>query len=224
MQDSQQDDKKRRALKFNTAIDDRPREKAMKHGFESLSPAELFAIIIGSGSQGESVVDLCQRMLNDHDNKIYNIARLGYADLSRMYRGVGEVKALQILATIEVAKRFQGEEFNEEFQILNPDAAYRYLSHFMLDKDHEEMWALMLDRSKHVKARVMVSSGGTSATVCDEKIILKHAITSLATSIIIAHNHPSNNKRPSQQDDALTSRVKRACDAVGIPLDDHVIV
>ena len=213
-----------RALKLNTALDDRPREKAMKQGFASLTAAELFAIIIGSGSRGESVVDLCQRLLNDHDNKIYKIARLSYADLANMYRGVGEVKALQILAAIEISRRFQGEKFEDDFQVTDANAAYRYLSTFMLDLNHEEMWALMLDRAKHVKARVRISTGGTAATVGDEKIILKHAITHLASSIILAHNHPSNNARPSIQDDALTERGKRACMAVGIPLDDHIIV
>lgn len=217
-------DFKSRALKLNTSLDDRPREKAMKYGFSDLSPAELFAIIIGSGSQGENVVDLCQRLLNDHDNKIYKIARLDYNDLARMYRGVGEVKALQILAAIEIARRFQGEEFDDEFQITDANAAYRYLRTFMLDKNHEEMWMLILDRAKHVKAKVMVSSGGTAATIGDEKIILRQAIVGLASSIILAHNHPSNNPRPSIQDDTLTQRVKKACDTVGIPLDDHIIV
>lgn len=217
-------DLKSRALKFNTSLDDRPREKAMKYGLSDLSPAELFAIIIGSGCQGENVVDLCQRLLNDHDNKIYKIARLDYNDLARMYRGVGEVKALQILAAIEIARRFQGEEFDDEFQITDANAAYRYLRTFMLDKNHEEMWMLILDRAKHVKAKVKVSSGGTAATVGDEKIILRQAIVGLASSIILAHNHPSNNPRPSIQDDTLTQRVKKACDAVGIPLDDHIIV
>ena len=220
----QQQDLKSRALKLNTSLDDRPREKAMKYGFSDLSPAELFAIIIGSGSPGENVVDLCQRLLNDHDNKIYKIARLDFNDLARMYRGVGEVKALQILAAIEIARRFQGEEFDDDFQITDANAAYRYLRTFMLDKNHEEMWMLILDRAKHVKAKVMVSSGGTAATVGDEKIILRQAIVGLASSIILAHNHPSNNPRPSIQDDTLTQRVKRACDAVGIPLDDHIIV
>ena len=217
-------DFKSRALKFNTSLDDRPREKAMKYGLSDLSPAELFAIIIGSGCQGENVVDLCQRLLNDHDNKIYKIARLDYNDLARMYRGVGEVKALQILAAIEIARRFQGEEFDDEFQITDANAAYRYLRTFMLDKNHEEMWMLILDRAKHVKAKVKVSSGGTAATIGDEKIILRQAIVGLASSIILAHNHPSNNPRPSIQDDTLTQRVKKACDAVGIPLDDHIIV
>lgn len=217
-------DLKSRALKLNTSLDDRPREKAMKYGFSDLSPAELFAIIIGSGSQGENVVDLCQRLLNDHDNKIYKIARLDYNDLARMYRGVGEVKALQILAAIEIARRFQGEEFDDEFQITDANAAYRYLRTFMLDKNHEEMWMLILDRAKHVKAKVKVSSGGTAATIGDEKIILRQAIVGLASSIILAHNHPSNNPRPSIQDDTLTQRVKKACDTVGIPLDDHIIV
>ena len=220
----EQNEIKSRALKFNTSLDDRPREKAMRYGFSTLSPAELFAIILGSGSRGESVVELCQRILGDHDNKIYKIARRKYSDLARMYRGVGEVKAVEILAAIEIARRFQGEEFDNDYQITDANAAYRYLSTFMLDKEHEEMWVLLLDRAKHVKGRELVSIGGTAATVGDEKIILKHAITHLASSIIIAHNHPSNNPRPSLQDDTLTQRVKRACDAVGIPLDDHIIM
>ena len=220
----EQNEIKSRALKFNTSLDDRPREKAMRYGFSTLSPAELFAIILGSGSRGESVVELCQRILGDHDNKIYKIARRKYSDLARMYRGVGEVKAVEILAAIEIARRFQGEEFDNDYQITDANAAYRYLSTFMLDKEHEELWVLLLDRAKHVKGRELVSIGGTAATVGDEKIILKHAITHLASSIIIAHNHPSNNPRPSLQDDTLTQRVKRACDAVGIPLDDHIIM
>ena len=220
----EQNEIKSRALKFNTSLDDRPREKAMRYGFSTLSPAELFAIILGSGSRGESVVELCQRILGDHDNKIYKIARRKYSDLARMYRGVGEVKAVEILAAIEIARRFQGEEFDNDYQITDANAAYRYLSTFMLDKEHEEMWVLLLDRAKHVKGRELVSIGGTAATVGDETIILKHAITHLASSIIIAHNHPSNNPRPSLQDDTLTQRVKRACDAVGIPLDDHIIM
>lgn len=220
----EQNEIKSRALKLNTSLDDRPREKAMKYGFSTLSPAELFAIILGSGSRGESVVELCQRILNDHDNKIYKIARHKYSDLSRMYRGVGEVKAVEILAAIEIARRFQGEEFDDDFQITDANAAYRYLSTFMLDKEHEEMWVLLLDRAKHVKGRELVSTGGTAATVGDEKIILKHAITHLASSIILAHNHPSNNPRPSIQDDTLTQRVKRDCDTLGIPLDDHIIM
>lgn len=219
-----QQELKSRALKLNTALDDRPREKAMKYGFSTLSSAELFAIIVGSGSKGESVVELCQRILNDHDNKIYKIARRKYSDLARIYRGVGEVKAVEILAAIEIARRFQGEEFDEDFQIIDANAAYRYLSSFMLDKEHEEMWVILLDRARHVKGRELVSIGGTSATVGDEKIILKHAINHLANSLIIAHNHPSNNPRPSPQDDALTQSVKRACEAVGIPLDDHIIM
>ena len=220
----QQQELRSRALKFNTALDDRPREKAMKYGFSTLSAAELFAIILGSGSQGESVVELCQRILNDHDNKIYKIARRKYNDLARIYRGVGDVKAVEILAAIEIARRFQGEEFDEDFQITDANAAYRYLSTFMLDKEHEEMWVILLDRAKHVKGRELVSIGGTAATIGDEKIILRHAISHLASSVILAHNHPSNNPRPSIQDDNLTQRVKRACDAVGIPLDDHIIV
>ena len=220
----EQNEIKSRALKFNTSLDDRPREKAMKYGFSTLSPAELFAIILGSGSRGESVVELCQRILGDHDNKIYKIARRKYSDLARMYRGVGEVKAVEILAAIEIARRFQGEEFDNDYQITDANAAYRYLSTFMLDKEHEEMWVLLLDRAKHVKGRELVSIGGTAATVGDEKIILRHAISHLASSVILAHNHPSGDAAPSQDDIKFTKDAVKAGRVLGIDVLDHIVV
>ena len=213
-----------RTLKVHMAPDDRPREKAKRSGFAALSIAELFAIIVGSGSPGESVVALCQRILNDNGGKLYNIARRGYKELMRNYKGIGEVKALELEAALELARRYQIEKVEQRPQIASSDDAYRYLRMRMKDNTNEQLWVVFLNRSKHVLGLKCMSQGGTSATVGDVKMILKAAIEELADTIIIAHNHPSDNPTPSPQDDALTRKVAAGCQAVGIPLVDHIIV
>ena len=213
-----------RTLKVHMAPDDRPREKAKRSRFAALSIAELFAIIVGSGSPGESVVDLCQRILNDNGGKLYNIARRGYKELMRNYKGIGEVKALELEAALELARRYQIEKVEQRPQITSSDDAYRYLRMRMKDNTNEQLWVVFLNRSKHVLGLKCMSQGGTSATVGDVKMILKAAIEELADTIIIAHNHPSDNPTPSPQDDALTRKVAAGCQAVGIPLVDHIIV
>lgn len=213
-----------RTLKVHMAPDDRPREKAKRSGFAALSIAELFAIIVGSGSPGESVVDLCQRILNDNGGKLYNIARRGYKELMRNYKGIGEVKALELEAALELARRYQIEKVEQRPQIASSDDAYRYLRMRMKDNTNEQLWVVFLNRSKHVLGLKCMSQGGTSATVGDVKMILKAAVEELADTIIIAHNHPSDNPTPSPQDDALTRKVAAGCQAVGIPLVDHIIV
>ena len=213
-----------RTLKVHMAPDDRPREKAKRSGFAALSIAELFAISVGSGSPGESVVDLCQRILNDNGGKLYNIARRGYKELMRNYKGIGEVKALELEAALELARRYQIEKVEQRPQITSSDDAYRYLRMRMKDNTNEQLWVVFLNRSKHVLGLKCMSQGGTSATVGDVKMILKAAIEELADTIIIAHNHPSDNPTPSPQDDALTRKVAAGCQAVGIPLVDHIIV
>ena len=208
----------------NLALDDRPREKALKLGFDKLTPAELLAAIIGSGSQGENVVALCQRILNDHDGKIYNIARRSVHDLMKDYRGVGEVKAIEILAAIELARRYQSEPFEENPAIQCSRDAYNVLRRHLCDLDHEELWILTLNRALRVTDRIRVSMGGTGTTLGDVKIILRRALERLAEGIILAHNHPSDRAIPSPDDDALTLKVLEGCQAVGISLMDHIIV
>ncbi len=211
-------------LKDNLALDDRPREKALKLGFDKLTPAELLAAIIGSGSRGENVVTLCQRILNDHDGKIYNIARRSVTDLMNRYRGVGEVKAIEILAAIELARRYQSEPFEEMPSITTSRDAYNVLRRYLCDLDHEELWILTVNRAMRVTDRIRVSSGGTGSTLGDVKIILRRALERLAEGIFLAHNHPSDRAMPSADDDALTRRVLEGCRAVGINLVDHIIV
>lgn len=212
------------SLKDKIAVDDRPREKALAHGFANHSPAELLAVIIGSASAKEDVVKLCQRILNDHDNKLYNIARRSVVDLSRQYHGVGEVKALQILAAIELAKRYQSEQFDNGTTLHDIEDAYRIFRPLISDLPHEEIWIVTLSRQNRITGKFRVSQGGTAAAATDVKIILRIAIEQMAESIILAHNHPSDTPRPSGPDDNLTAAVYDGCKAIGINLLDHIIV
>lgn len=213
-----------RTLQQCVAEDERPREKAKQYGFQSLTVSELLALLIGSGSTGENVVELCQRILNEHDGKLYNIARRGINDLVKKYRGVGEVKAIEILAALELARRYQLERFDDDFQIMTSKDAYELLWSKMGSLSHEEIWLVMLNRSKRVLGVERISSGGTTMAIADIKMVLKSAIEHLADSIILAHNHPSDSTQPSLQDNDLTKKVLAACQMVDMQLMDHLIV
>lgn len=221
---SDTDSTQSRALKELVAESDRPREKARLMGFDTLTTAELMAIIVGSGSVGESVVDLCQRILRDNDDKLYRVARLSINDLMKGYRGIGEVKATEILAALELGRRYHLEKFDDNRQITSSRDAYEYLRLRLEHLTHEEVHVLLLDRSKRILHHERVSSGGTSMTVADVKMILKPAIERLADGIILAHNHPGDTPRPSGIDDALTHNVRQACRVMGIEFIDHIIV
>ncbi|MCI6893740.1 MAG: DNA repair protein RadC [Bacteroidales bacterium] len=211
-----------RAIK-NMPQQDRPREKALEKGVAMLTDAELLATLIGSGQPGESVVDLCRRILHDSDDKLYKLARLRISDLMR-YNGIGEVKAINIMAALELGRRLENEEFVEQPTITNSDVAKKLLRRLMAHLDHERLMLLVLDRAKHVVKECVVSDGGLSATVGDVKMIMRLAIENCADSIILAHNHPSNNPSPSRQDDMLTQKVAEAGKLLDIMLVDHIIV
>lgn len=212
-----------RAIK-NMAADDRPREKALQHGFGALSTAELLAILVGSGTRGESVVDLCQRILNTFDNRLNSIARLSVKDLTKQFRGIGSVRAITILAALELGRRYHSEKMPQRPQVLSSRSVYDYLKMDLIHLPHEEFWMLTLDRAKHITAKIKISSGGTSMTAVDPKIILKTAIDHLAEGIIIAHNHPSGNNFPSPNDDNITIQLQKSCHVIGIEFVDHVII
>lgn len=213
-----------RTLKDLVAENDRPREKAKAQGFGALTTPELIAIIVGSGSVGESVTDLCQRILRDNDDKLYRLGRLTIRDLVKNYRGIGEVKAIEILAALELGRRYHLEKFEENNQILTSNDAYQYLRSRMEHLSHEEIHVVLLDRSKRILHHERVSSGGTSMAIADVKMIMKPAVERLADGIILAHNHPSDTPYPSNHDNTLTSHVKQACRVMGIELIDHIIV
>lgn len=212
------------ALKSTTTADERPREKALQNGFSSLTTAELLAILVGSGTRGESVVSLCRRILLEHEGKLYRVARRTVKELVKDYRGIGQVKAIEILAALELARRYQLEQFDRNPRITSSTDSYNYLRPFMEHLPHEEFHVLLLNRANEVIHRERISSGGTSMTVVDVKMVLRPAIEHLASSIIIAHNHPSDNATPSDQDRRLTERIAQACRTMDIRLLDHIVV
>lgn len=213
-----------RPLQLCVAEADRPREKAKQLGFKTLSISELLALLIGSGSAGENVVELCQRILNEHEGKLYKIAARSINELAKKYRGIGEVKAIEILAALELARRYQLERFDDEYQIRSSKDAYDLLWAKMGSLSHEEIWIIMLNRGKRVLGVERISSGSTTMAIGEIKMIIKPAIEHLADTIILAHNHPSDTLHPSAQDNTLTKRVAAACQTMDMQLIDHIIV
>lgn len=205
------------------SVDDRPREKMMMHGVRALSNAELLAILIGSGNTEETAIELSQRILNGADN---NLGRLGKYDLKELmsYKGIGEAKAITIIAAMELGRRRREEDAPERPVLNTSQKVYDYMRQRLVDLPHEEFWAVLINRAGRVIESVMVSKGGTAATTVDVKIILKAAIQSLASAIILCHNHPSGTCKPSREDELSTQRVKEAAKLMNISVVDHIIV
>ncbi len=203
--------------------EDRPREKLLNKGRRSLTDAELLAILIGSGNRSETAVQLCQRILSDLKNDLNKLGKLEVSELMK-YKGIGEAKAISIIAALEIGRRRKSENQEEIQSIGSSKAAYEYFISNMADLAHEEFWVLLLNRANKPIDIKMVASGGVSATIVDVKIVLKLAIEKLASSIIIAHNHPSGSLIPSDADKEITTKIKNACKLIDIPLLDHIIV
>ena len=213
-----------RAIK-DLAVEDRPREKAERIGFSKLTTAELLAILVGSGSRGESVVDLCQRILNANGNKLYNLGRRNIKDLTSSFHGIGKAKAETILAALEIARRYRDEDDYEELpQVTDSRKVYDYIKYDLRDLPNEEFWIITLNRAKRITGRFQISTGGTSGTTVDVKMVLKTALQQLADCFIAIHNHPSGNLNPSPQDISLTDSLRKGGQAIGIPLIDHIII
>lgn len=204
--------------------EDRPREKALAHGMSALSTAELIAILLGSGTRGESVVDLSQRILRESGNRLSELSRRSVRNLVKSFRGIGEAKAITLLAAIELGKRFREEEIIQAPLVNTPDKAYELMRYQLAGLDHEEFWVIFMNNSKRVITKKQVSVGGVASTIVDVKIILKHAVECLATAMILVHNHPSSALRPSTQDDRQTEKLKAAAKLLDIDVVDHIIV
>ncbi len=205
------------------AEDDRPREKLARIGAENLSDAELIAILIGSGNTKESAVDLMKRILKDCDNNLGILGRKSISELTA-YNGIGEAKAISILAACELGKRREHEDKLERLDLSQPDAIYQHLLPKMRDLDVEEAYIVLMNNNyKHIKT-VRLSHGGITETAVDVRVIIKEAVLCNATIVALAHNHPSGNIHPSGHDDQITRQVKSACDAMRLHFADHIIV
>lgn len=203
---------------------DRPREKMMEKGAGALSNAELLAILIGSGSPKESAVDLMRRIMSDCDDSLKNLGQRTFEEL-QTYNGIGEAKAITILAACELGKRRQQEEVRERLDMSEARSIYEYLRPKMQDLSTEEAWVLLLNHNfKLIGDAVRLSQGGLTETAVDVRLIVKKAILCNATVIVLAHNHPSNNPRPSRNDDQLTKQVNEALKTMRIHFADHLII
>lgn len=204
--------------------DDKPREKAMRNGISSLSNAELLAIIFGGGLPGMSVVQLSQNVLSSVDNKLSTLARLTIGQMTRRYKGIGPAKAISLLAAFELGARYRDEQPAQQPQVTDSRVAFGYIRGYIERLDYEEFWVMALSRSNRIIAATCISQGGTAMTVVDIKKIMRTAIDSMASGIIVAHNHPSGNLNPSGQDDSLTRKIKDAAALLDVKLLDHIIV
>lgn len=205
------------------AEEDRPREKLMRLGAEALSSAELLAILIGSGSTKETAVELMKRVLSDCRNNLNTLGKMSIHELCQ-YNGIGEAKAITILAACELGKRRSLEKAEERKSLNCAVAIYELMHPRMQDLDTEEAWVLLLNQSHKLIKAERISHGGITETAVDVRIIMKEAIMNNATIIALCHNHPSGNIKPSTDDDRLTERVKKACDTMRIHFLDHIIV
>ncbi|MGL5012665.1 MAG: RadC family protein [Bacteroidales bacterium] len=205
------------------AEDDRPREKLIQKGASALSDAELLAILIGSGNSKESAVALCKRILNNYNNKITTLARCSIKELTSKFNGIGEVKAVTILAAIELAKRHKRDDRDNISTIKSSKDVHSHFYSLMSDLHHEEFWVILLNPANQILATKRISQGGIAATSVDIKIILRHALIEPATHFIACHNHPSGNINPSPQDNILTQKLSEAARMMDMRLLDHII-
>ncbi|MCU0468360.1 MAG: DNA repair protein RadC [Arcicella sp.] len=204
------------------AEEDRPREKLLLKGKSALTDAELLGILIGSGIQNMTAVELGKVILQSVGNDLNQLARLNVKDLSK-FKGIGEAKAITIVSALEMGRRRKNAEIPERTRITCSRDAYEVLKPHLLDLPHEEFWILLLNRANQVMKCERISSGGVSGTVADPKMIFKTALENLSSAIILSHNHPSGNLTPSEADKNLTKRLREAGTYLEIPVLDHVI-
>jgi len=205
------------------AEEDRPREKLLNKGAQALSDTELLAILLRSGSREETAVGLAQRVLHAADNNLNELGRQPLSALTK-FKGLGETKALTILAALELGRRRQLADAKDRPHVKSSRDAYNAISPIIADLPHEEFWILMLNRANRIISRERVSVGGVTGTVVDARIVFKRALDMLACSIVLCHNHPSGNLSPSQADIDLTKKMKAAGKTLDILVVDHLII
>ena len=205
------------------AEEDRPREKMEAQGAESLTNAELLAILIGSGSTKESAVELMKRLLSNCKNDLNTLGKMTIHELC-LYNGIGKAKAISILAACELGKRRQMENPAERPDLGTATRIYNHMHPIMQDLDVEEFWILLLNQHYRLIKKVRISHGGITETAVDIRIIIREAVMVNCTILAVCHNHPSGNLSPSRQDEELTKSIKRACELMHIHFLDHIIV
>ena len=205
------------------AEEDRPREKLMRLGPSALTDAELLAILVGSGSTKEDAVTLMRHILADCNNNLNTLGKLTIRDLCK-YNGVGEAKAITILAACELGKRRQSGKPEERPDLGTATLIYNYMHPQLQDLDVEEFWLLLMNQNHRLIKQIRISHGGITETAVDIRVIIREAVLANATMLAICHNHPSGSLRPSPMDNDLTTSIQRACQLMRIKFLDHVII
>ncbi len=204
--------------------DEKPREKALRGGMDSLSDVELLALLLGSAVPGKSVLDLSREILQDCDNRLRVLARMSIAELKKKYKGVGDAKATLLVAAMAFGSRVQTSLDCQDPQMTCSRDVHTYMRSRLERLNYEEFWVLHLNRANRVVYADRVSKGGLSSTSVDIKLIAKTAIDHLSSAIILVHNHPSGTMMPSASDDNLTRRIIDVCKVIDVPVQDHVII
>lgn len=202
---------------------DQPREKLRDNGARFLSDAELIAIIIGSGTQDVSAVDLAKIMLSSVQNNLNEVGKLSLAQLTS-FRGIGEAKAIKIMATMELGRRYKESSTKHQPKITSSASVFELMQPLLGSLDHEEFWVLYLNNSNKVLTKIQLSKGGITATVVDTRLLFKKALEVGAVALILVHNHPSGGLEPSHSDRNLTEKLKIAAKTLDIKVLDHLIV
>ena len=204
------------------APEDRPRERLLANGADTLSKAELLAILIGSGVPGKSAVDIMRSILADYGDSLMSLGKASVKDLMR-YEGIGEAKAVTIVAACQLANQRLKEDLPKRMRIKDSTDAVNYFRPRMQDLTLEECHLLLLDQGMAVKGSVLLSRGGIAGASVDVRCLLKEALLGQAVAVVLCHNHPSGRTKPSREDDNLTKKAAEACQTVGIRFVDHII-
>ena len=203
--------------------DDQPREKLRDKGPEALSNAELLAILIGSGTPGTSAVELMQTVLNNCKNNLNTLGKMSIRELMQ-YKGIGEAKAITILAACELGKRRQMESPEERPDVGTATLIYNHMHPILQDEDVEEFWVLLMNQNHRLIKKIRIARGGISEVSVDVRIIIREAVLANATILAVCHNHPSGSLAPSRMDNDLTYSIQSACRLMRIRFLDHVII
>ncbi len=207
----------------NWAIDDRPREKMLSQGVRQLTDSELLAVILGSGTIQLNAVELSRQLLGADPAGLLRLSKLTFEELQQV-KGIGQAKATKLLSLFELSRRMDSIN-EEEFETVNSSTdAYGLLKRHLSGLSHEEFYVILLNRGNKVLSVEQISSGGLSGTVADGKIIYRKALLKESSALILAHNHPSGNLRPSQADLNLTKKLKEFGEMVGFQVLDHLII
>lgn len=203
--------------------EERPREKLFLKGHDALSDAELLAILIGSGSQNETALDISRKILSGSGHHLRVLSRKSVSNLLK-FNGIGKAKAILIVAALELGRRSNNSKGPEPIKLGSSNSVFQMMQPLIGHLDHEEFWLLMLNNANRLKQKWCLSKGGITATLVDVRLIFKKALEIGATAMILCHNHPSGNLRPSQSDIVLTKKVIKAGGILDINVLDHVII